>query len=148
MNQRWVEEASAALAECEFKDYSLQIAVSHTGYAYIQAVYDEICTVKGVVEAQYTRRWLITPTMTWSEIVSTAFKCVLTSMEHRTREGFKYRGRTIYMPHYDVDTLHAVCVDEDVRAVCDKIMAEPERLSLEDQRLAVEASNPGWSEQL
>jgi hypothetical protein len=47
--------------------------------------------------------------MVRSEIVSTAFKCVLTSAEHRCREHFSYKGERIYGPHYDVDALVEVC---------------------------------------
>ncbi len=51
-----------------------------------------------------------------SEIVATAFKCILTSMEHRCREWFLYKGKAIYQPHYNVDALHAICDQREVRA--------------------------------
>ena len=93
----------------------MQVAVSHTGFVYLQAVYDEADTVTGLVQPQYTRRWPLSPKMTKSEVVATAFKCVLTSMEHKTREWFTYRGRAVYQPHQDVDRLWETCQQSDQR---------------------------------
>jgi len=111
----WIDWARTVVAECSFPEYKLQVAVSRTGFVYLQAHYDEVDTVTGVVEPQYTRRWLLAPEMTKSEIVATAFKCVLTSMEHKTREWFLYRGRAVYQPHQDVDKLWETCRQSDER---------------------------------
>jgi hypothetical protein len=40
-----------------------------------------------------------------NEIVTTAFKAVMTAMEHEVRESFKYRDVAIYNPHLDPDSL-------------------------------------------
>ena len=64
--------------------------------------------------------------MVKSEIVATAFKCVMTSMEHRVREWFLYRDRAIYHPHYDVDALHAICEQRDVAGM--RIINAPQSL--------------------
>jgi hypothetical protein len=64
---------------------------------------------QGQLERQYTRQWMLHPDMTPSEFVSTAFKLVLTSVEHEARESFTYRDRAIFGPHYNVDVLHEVC---------------------------------------
>ena len=52
---------------------------------------------------------------TRSEVVQTALKCVLTSVEHEARESFTYRGRAIFGPHLDVDVLHSL-LGEDFKA--------------------------------
>lgn len=57
---------------------------------------------------QTTRKWYLSPHMTKSELVLTAFKLVLTSEEHEIREAFKYRGKAILGPHFDVDALHSI----------------------------------------
>nr|WP_315206420.1 hypothetical protein [uncultured Albidiferax sp.] len=49
--------------------------------------------------------------MTPSEVVQTALKCVLTSLEHEARENFKYKGAPIFGPHFDVDDLAVLCAD-------------------------------------
>jgi len=56
------------------------------------------CTWKG-------RKWLLSQYMTKGEIVQTAFKAVLTAMEHEIRETFTYKGASIFDPHYDIDKL-------------------------------------------
>ncbi len=111
----WIETAKSILTVCDFKDYTFKVDVSRTGAVYLQATYLEADTVTGKIEMQYTRRWFLSPEMTSSEIVSTAFKCALTSMEHRTREWFLYRGRAVYQPHYDVNDLWAICENREVR---------------------------------
>ena len=116
MTQDWIEQAKDYIDECYFPDYTFKIDTSRTGAVYLQATYLEADTVSGNVETQSTRRWFLSPSMVKSEIVATAFKCILTSMEHRTREWFLYRGKAIYQPHYDVDALHSICEQREVRA--------------------------------
>lgn len=112
----WTEQARAIVQECQFPDYTFVVNISRTGAVYLQATYLEADTLTGNVELQYTRRWFLSPEMSKSEIVSTAFKCVLTSMEHKTREWFTWRDRAIYQPHYDVEALHAICEERTVRS--------------------------------
>ena len=53
--------------------------------------------------------------MTPSELVQTALKCVLTSLEHEAREHFTYRGAAIFGPHFDVEALVRIADRRDVR---------------------------------
>lgn len=111
----WIDVAKSIVQDCEFTDYTFAVSVSRTGAVYLQGTYLEADTVTSVVERQYTRRWFLSPEMSRSEIVSTVFKCALTSMEHRTREWFLYKGRAVYQPHYDVDALWDICQKREVR---------------------------------
>ncbi len=43
--------------------------------------------------------------MTNSEVVQTAFKAILTALEHEARELFTYRGVAILDGHYDLEQL-------------------------------------------
>jgi hypothetical protein len=114
--ERWVITAKEAVAECSYPEYTIEVVESATTKAvYLRARFLEADTLTGENQMQFTRRWSLSPEMSKSEIVATAFKCIMTSMEHRVREFFLYRNRAIYMPHYDVDTLHAVCEERDVR---------------------------------
>lgn len=61
------------------------------------------------VTRQYTRKWLLSEHMTNSELVQTALKCVLTSLEHEARENFKYMNAPVFGPHFDVDDLVLLC---------------------------------------
>jgi hypothetical protein len=108
-----IEETRRVVGECSFHDYKFKAEVDGRGEMYLHGVYVEKDTVTGSPEPQWTRRWLISPMMTKSEVVRTVFKCAMTSMEHRTREWFKYRGRAIFGPHFDVDVLHLMCGDEE-----------------------------------
>jgi hypothetical protein len=112
----WVAEAKRVVIDCAFQCYTFTVKTSETtGAVYLQGHYLEADTLTGKVETQYTRRWFLSPAMGKSEIVATAFKCALTSMEHRTREWFLYKGRAVYQPHYDVDALWAICQEREVR---------------------------------
>lgn len=110
-----IHEMRAVIAEVRFPEYEFLVGESRTGFIYLQAEYDEADTLTSIVERQHTRRWALSPEMTKSEIVATAFKCVLTSMEHKTREWFTYKNAAIYQPHYDVDALVAICDKREVR---------------------------------
>lgn len=89
-------------------DYTFNVRESHGG-VFLQARYTEPDTYSGVPESQLTRKWLLSPYMTKSEVIQTAFKCCLTSMEHRAREGFRYKGARVFGPHFDVDDLVGLC---------------------------------------
>ena len=114
-DQRWIADARQAVSECFFPRYIFEVKQSHTGYVYLQGHYEEADTATGKTETQYTRRWPLSPEMSKSEIVATVFKCAITSAEHAVREWFLYRDRAIYQPHYDVDTLHAICEERVMR---------------------------------
>lgn len=94
---------------CNFPEYKFLVRIDGRGEIYLQGEYEEPDTVTGELEKQLTRRWFLSPEMTKSEIVQTVFKCVMTSMEHRVREWFKFEGSPVYCPHFDVDALKKLC---------------------------------------
>jgi hypothetical protein len=98
----------------EFQHYTFVVSDGHGG-VYLQAYYDEPDIITGRMERQHTRKWLLSPFMVKSEFIQTAFKLVMTSMEHRAREGFLYRGKRVFGPHFDVDALHSICGELDYR---------------------------------
>lgn len=105
-----IDEMRELLRDIRFLDYTFLIVQPvRGGSAYLQANYVEPDVVTGKPEAQSTRKWQLSLDMTKSEFVQTAFKCCLTSMEHRAREHFRYRGAAVYGPHFDVDALFALC---------------------------------------
>lgn len=61
--------------------------------------------VTGDVMTWNSRKWYMSPHMTRSEIIQTAFLATLTALEHEAREKFKYRGVTVLDPHLDLDNL-------------------------------------------
>lgn len=106
-----LSEMLSLASEIEFESYKFNI-FCRDDHIYLQASYLEADIVTNKFELQRTRKWLISPHMTKSEFVQTVFKCALTSMEHRTREAFKYKGKRIFGPHFDVDGLWDMCKDE------------------------------------
>lgn len=106
-DQATLDRMRGVLSDCDFPDFTFFIDFI-MGRFYMQGRYMEKDTVTGKLEEQYTRKWIVTPLMTKSEIVQTAFKCILTSMEHRTREWFTYKEKAIFGPHFDVDALHQI----------------------------------------
>ena len=75
---------------------------------YLQVIGYCTCKVTGKAFQNNGRKWRISAFMTRSEVVQTALKAVLTYTEHEVRESFKYRGVSIFDPHYNVDELHAL----------------------------------------
>lgn len=107
------QQLSGVLEDIKFPEYEFVMEHDPENRRWhLYARYLEPDTITKVVEWQKTRKWVISQHMTRSEFAQTAFKCVLTSMEHRVREHFKYRGQPVYMPHYDVDALHELCVNK------------------------------------
>lgn len=84
---------------------------------YLQLKYFAVDAVTGEERENFTRKWNLSGHMTDSEVMNTAFKATLTSMEHETREFFKYRGRAIYGPHFDIDKLWELCGSADALEV-------------------------------
>jgi len=113
--QPWIQNAIDTVSRCGYPGYEFTVLVDGRGEVYLQAWYLEADTLGGDVEKQYTRRWFLSPHMNNSEIVQTAFKCILTSMEHRTREWFTYKARAIFQPHYNVEKLWEICEEREVR---------------------------------
>lgn len=108
-----ISEMLEAVEQVSFVNYVFSVS-SENDKLYLQANYLDRCIVTGTLEKQSTRKWLLSKHMTKSELIQTCFKCCITSMEHRTREEFKYKGRRIFGPHFDVDTLWAITTNSNM----------------------------------
>ena len=75
------------------------------GEDFIQLKELTICNRSGEPYLSKGRKWKWSQFMTKSEVVTTALKAVLQYEEHEARENFKYKGLSIFDPHYDVDKL-------------------------------------------
>ncbi|WP_153012816.1 hypothetical protein [Pseudacidovorax intermedius] len=97
--------------------FSVKPVAPGCGHFYLQAHFyapdndapERLCT-------QSTRKWLLSEHMTPSELVQTALKLVLTSVEHEAREQFTYGGRRVFGPHLSVDALAFIADDLEVRS--------------------------------
>lgn len=111
----WIEAAKQAIAECEYPGYKFHVQVDGRGEVFLQATYYEPDTISGDPDLQHTRRWFLSPAMSKSEIVQTAFKCIITSMEHRAREWFTWNNRAIFHPHHNIEKLWEICEERVTR---------------------------------
>ncbi len=101
------------LATVKYKDL-IFFTKSVNGRTYLQLrCPDGVCVTTGEEYAWRSRKWYLSPFMTRSEIVQTAFKAVMTAVEHEVRENFKYKDELIFGPHFDVDRLHELCLMKD-----------------------------------
>ena len=72
---------------------------------YLQIESESFCNTTGDTITWKSRKWFLSFHMTKSEIVATCLKATLTAIEHEARENFKYKGKSIFDPHYDVEKL-------------------------------------------
>lgn len=98
----------------EYRDRTGKQWVFHIGHTsggdlYLQVQFDGIDAYTGQPAGQHGRKWYLSPHMTKSEIVMTALKAVLTAEEHEARENFKYLGKRVFGPDFDVDALAEIC---------------------------------------
>lgn len=107
-----VKRAMNLLENVRLTGYRFEVTEGHGG-VYLRANYYEHDVYTSQYDVQHTRKWLLSPHMTDSEIIQTAFKCASTSYEHRVREHFLYRGRRIFGPHFDVNDLWELCEDRE-----------------------------------
>ena len=101
-----LEEMNAVVAAIEFPEYSFRVGNKGTAEQpayFLQACYMEPDIITGELTEQRTRKWLLSEHAVESELVQTALKLMLTSMEHRTREHFKYKGERVFSPHFDIN---------------------------------------------
>jgi hypothetical protein len=100
-------ETLELLAEVEFLDWEFEVSVEATiPFLRVAFLAPDNHSPGSEPVRQYGRKWRLSQRMTRSEIVTTAFKAVLTAMEHETREQFKYKGVDVFGPHIDVDAMH------------------------------------------
>lgn len=109
MNRLW-----DIVSKCQFEDWTLYVGrEAMGGRPYLQVRFVAPCNTTGEIKPQHGRKWFLSYHMSKSEVVQTAFKAVLTAMEHEVREKFLYRGAAIFCPHFNVDHLVELCGRSD-----------------------------------
>jgi hypothetical protein len=96
----------ALLAKVKFQDWAFIVGQDDDrAYLQVRFLAADNCSDGAELVPQSGRKWFLSPHMTDSEVIGTAFKAVMTAVEHETREQFTYRGAAIYGPHFNVDEL-------------------------------------------
>lgn len=99
-----IKRYSEAIHKITYKDWRFEIIVTdHDGHALLLAHFTDQS------KEWTTRKYYLSPRMTDSEIIQTAFLLVKVAEEHELREKFLYKGRSIFGPHFDSDKLHGLC---------------------------------------
>lgn len=107
-NADFIARIQELLDHIQFMGYTFVVRPAHGGVV-VSGAYTEEDVYTGIEEPQVTRKWLLSPFMSDSEVVQTVFKLCATSFEHRLREHFLYKGRRIFGPHFDVEDLWRLC---------------------------------------
>lgn len=103
-----VRRYALILNNVKYRDWRFELSVQdHDGHAALLARFN----ADG--RAWTTRKYYLSPHMTRSEIIQTAFLCIKVAEEHETREHFLYLGKPIFGPHFDADKLASLCEDPD-----------------------------------
>lgn len=97
-------EIEEIISRVAFMDRKFRLLDKGDGYLLQLEYYEaDIDDPTGPPLLQRSRKWYISPHMTETEIVETAFTMCVRSMYHITREHFTYKGARVYSPHFDIE---------------------------------------------
>lgn len=99
-----IEDIREILGRIEIGEWWIHLSESGSR-PWLQIRFQAPDLVTREIEEQHGRKWMLSPHMTKSEVVNTAFKAYLAAVEHEAREAFRYDGACIYGPHFDVDKM-------------------------------------------
>lgn len=101
-------DVKSVLADIVFKNHQFNVETVSDGFQ-LQLSCDEVDLSNGEPSLQFGRKWHVGKRAGKSEIVQTAFKAVVTWMEHDAREHFRYKGAQVFGPHFEIDDLERLC---------------------------------------
>lgn len=107
------DEIEKIVSNCKYKDWDILVRYDDTR-PYIQIQFDAPDSFTGVMARQYCRKWMLSPHMTETEIVATAYKAIEAAIIHEMKEDFRYIGEPIFRPHFDVKALWQLSKDRKV----------------------------------
>lgn len=102
-----VKTMTALIESVECGEFEFHVRVDNQR-PYLQIQSADTCTVTGLPYHWHGRKWFLSPHMTDSEIVQTAWAAAKMAMEHELRETFKWEGECIFRPHFDIRALHEI----------------------------------------
>jgi hypothetical protein len=105
------KETQNILSYVQYKDWDILLR-EDGDRLYLQCQFKAPCSVTGAIKTQHCRKWMLSPHMTRTEVVTTAWKAVIAAEEHEAREHFKYKGQPIFNRHIDVEYLTTLCFHE------------------------------------
>lgn len=97
-------------------EYTIRNIISDVDFRNYTFYYDiERQLLQAGFDGWKTRKWWISEHATKSEILQTVLMLILASVEHEAREDFTYRGRAIYGPHINKESLYRASLDIEER---------------------------------
>ena len=111
-----LESLRATAALISFPDFEFRVGEDGAAF-YLQVRSTSPCAKTGAPYEWGGRKWRISVHMTVSEVVQTALMAMLAAVEHEAREAFRYRGKAIFGPHFNVEHLVALCDRPDAEDV-------------------------------
>lgn len=101
--------AIGAVSQISYPNYEFDVFAEGDEHACLQIICHGTDTRDPTVSHTWKgRKWIISKHMTRGEVVQTAFMAVMAANEHEARELFKYKGASVFDPHYDLDKLLAL----------------------------------------
>lgn len=95
----------AVADRCSFHGFTFEVSSNEFECCLRIVCFDGTCNVTGEPTSWKGRKWPLSHYATDGEVVQTAFKAVMTALEHEARERFTYRGVSVFDPHYDIEKL-------------------------------------------
>lgn len=104
------EEIQEILDQIHFMDREFRLLDKGEGFL-LQMTYLEpdVLNVKAGPVLQSTRKYYLSPFMTETEIVETAWLCVQRSQIHVASEHFMYQGARVYSQHFHIAGRLGLC---------------------------------------
>lgn len=115
-----LENILSIINNIEYKDWACRAESLGDGF-YIQLGWDGIELEKFSGHTEETlieltgRKWYISSHATNSEVIQTVFLAVKTAELHEIHENFKYKNKTVFNPHYNIEELVSKDISEDTR---------------------------------
>jgi|CXWL01.1.fsa_nt_gi hypothetical protein len=98
-------EIEEVIQQVSYKNWRFIVGCDLGGRDYLQVSWQGEDVTSGIITEQKSRKWWLSPHMTNTELVTTAYKAVMAAEEHEVREYFRYKGAQVFNPHFDVDEL-------------------------------------------
>lgn len=92
------------------------IATPTTHGWHLQVTYNEVDIETGALEQQYSRKWFISDEATETDVVDTAFACVMRSYDHVVQEHFTYKGHRVFSPHFTIQQRINAAIRQEAEA--------------------------------
>lgn len=102
------EQLCRIVADISILDRLFEVTDCADGW-YVQVTYFEPDVDTGKTALQKSRKWLVEPSATESDVVRTVYAAVSRSYAHVVSENFTYKGRRVFGPHVAIDALLETC---------------------------------------